>query len=206
MTLTAVSISSLYPFLLILCPLTLMVALALALIPCMHAPGARMASSIKALYCYVFQSVGVMMMTAGALPAVYGVLVKFSTGVERFSAESYLSLLLLFTVGGITFLWHEQIAERIDDASRRLPALLFWYTFKIIGNLLLLLGALAFIFTMLETKPLTGSWWITPLITFLYGMLVSWCTRTPANSGAFKLMPINGGMKHVTAGRGKKTK
>ena len=204
MTLSTVSVSPMYPFLFFLVPFFAMLALAIALIPCMHSPGARMGSSVKALYCYIFQSIGVAMMTAGALPAIHGVLLKFSTGAERYSAETYLWLLLLFTVGGIDFLWHEQVAERIDDASRRLPALLFWYTFKMIGNLLVLVGALAFLFTMLQTRPLSGAWWITPVIIFLYGILVSWCTRTPATTTAFRLLPIHNGMKHAPAGKKKK--
>lgn len=201
MVLTAVSVSTLFTFVLV--PLGVLLGLSVALIPCLLSPGARVGSAMKALYCYVLQTVGVAMMTTGALPAIYGVLEKFSTGGERFSAETYLALLILFSVGGIVFLWHEQAAERVDDASRRVPALLFWYTFKTIGNLLVLAGILSLLFTMLLTQPLVGAWWITPVVTFLYGLLVSWCTKTPASSQAFRLMPLHGGMKVATA-KGKK--
>ena len=203
MTLTTLSISTLFTFTLV--PLGILVALAAASIPCILAPGARPVSAIKALYCYILQSVGVAMMTAGALPAVYGVLEKFSIGTERFSAEMYLALLVLFSLGGITFLWHEQMAERIDDASRRLPAILFWYTFKTLGNLLIILGILSFVFTMLLSRPLVGAWWITPVVTLLYGILLSWCTRSPASSAqAFKMMPLHNGMKTAIVGKKKK--
>ncbi|NOS68137.1 MAG: hypothetical protein HOO67_07320 [Candidatus Peribacteraceae bacterium] len=202
MVLTSVSVSTLFTF--VLFPLGVFVALAVALIPCLLSPGARLGGAIKALYCYILQTVGVAMMTAGALPAVYGVLEKFSTGGERFSAETYLALLILFSVGGIVFLWHEQMAERVDDASRRVPALLFWYTFKTIGNLLILAGVLSLLFTMLLTKPLVGAWWITPVVTFLYGLLVSWCTKSPTTSQNFRLMPLHAGMKIATVAKGKK--
>lgn len=193
---TAVSISTLLPFLLF--PLAVMLTIAIALIPCLLSPGVRIGSAIKALYCVVLQTVGVAMMSAGALPAVYGVLEKFATGAERFSAEMYLALLILFSIGGVVFLWHEQMAERIDDASRRVPALLFWYTFKTIGNLLILAGLLSLLFTMLLTQPLVSTWWMTPVVTVLYGLLLSWCTKTPATSKTFRLMPLHG-MKIATA-------
>lgn len=202
MILTALSMPTLFTFTLV--PIVTFVALAVAAIPCILAPGARPAGAIKALYCYVLQAVGVSLMTAGALPAVYGVLEKFSIGAERFSAEMYFALLILFSAGGVTFLWHEQMAEKIDDASRRVPALLFWYAFKTIGNLLILLGMLMFLFTMLLTRPLVGAWWITPVVVLLYGILLSWCTRVPSGSAqTFKLMPLHG-MKIATAAKKKR--
>ena len=202
MILYALSVSSLFTFGLL--PIGILLAFAIALIPCLLTPGAKIGASMNALYCYVLQAVGVAMMTAGALPAVYGVLEKFSDGMERFTAEAYLALLILFSCGGITFLWHEQIAERIDDASRRVPALLFWYTFKSLGCLLILIGVLSLLFTMLLTHPLVSTWWITPVVMLLYGLLLSWCTRSPASSPqGFHLMPI-GGMKTVIAGKKKK--
>ena len=200
MILTALSVSSLLTF--VLLPLGVLLALSVALIPCLIAPGVKLGSAMKALYCYAMQCLGISMMTAGALPAVYGVLEKFSIGAERFSAEMYLSLLILFSAGGVTFLWHEQVAERIDDASRRVPALLFWYSFKAIGYVLSLIAALSFLFTMLLIRPLETTWWITPIVILLYGVLLSWCTRWPKTISSFKSMPMNGA-KHVAV-KGKK--
>ncbi len=191
MILTALSVSTLFTFTLV--PLAVLAALAIALIPCLIVPGAKVGASMKALYCYIMQCIGVALMTAGALPAVYGVLEKFSLGVERFSAEMYLGLLILFSCGGITFLWHEQVAEKIEDASRRVPALLFWYTFKAIGCVVILVAVLSFLFTMLLTRPLVGTWWITPIVTGLYGLLLSWCTRWPSSPSSFRSLPLNGG-------------
>ncbi len=200
MILSALSVSSLLTF--VLLPLGVLLVLSLALMPCLMAPGAKMGSSMKALYCYSMQCLGISMMTAGALPAVYGVLEKFSIGAERFSAEMYLSLLVLFSAGGVTFLWHEQTAEKIDDASRRVPALLFWYSFKSIGYVLTLIAALSLLFTMLLIRPLGVSWWITPVVIFLYGLLLSWCTRWPSVSTTFKSMPIHAA-KHAVKGKKK---
>ena len=199
MVLTAVSVSTLLTF--VLLPLGVFLVLALSLLPCLFAPGAKLSSAMKALYCYIMQCIGISMMTAGALPAVYGVLEKFSMGAERFSAEMYLSLLILFSCGGVTFLWHEQTAERIDDASRRVPALLFWYSFKSIGYVLTMIAGLSFLFTMLLIRPLAGTWWITPIVVLLYGLLLSWCTRWPQTSSSFKSIEVN---SHKHVGKAKK--
>lgn len=189
MNLTAVSLSSI--FTLVLAPVGILVVLAIALIPCLMAPGVKVSGAVKALYCYVMQSVGIAIMTAGALPAVYGVLEKFSTGVERFSAEVYLALLLLFSVGGVTFLLHEQIADRVDDASRKVPALLFWYSFKAIGYMLCVFASLSFLFTMLLVRPLSGTWWMTSIVILCYGLLLSWCTRFPQAPSPFRSQPVH---------------
>ncbi len=202
MILSALSISTLFTF--VLLPLGVLLTMAIALIPCLFSQGAKVGAVIKALYCYLMQSVGAALMTAGALPAVYGVLEKFSIGVERFSAEMYLALLIVFSCGGILFLWHEQIAERIDDASRRVPALLFWYTFKALGMVLFLVGLLSTVVTMLLTRPLAGTWWLSPVVILLYGALLSWCTRWPrGGSSSFQSMPIGMKMAHATKGKKK---
>ncbi len=203
MILSALSVSTLLTF--ILLPLAVIITFSIALIPCLFSQGAKVGAVIKALYSYLLQSVGIALMSAGALPAVYGVLEKFSLGVERFSAEMYLALLIVFSCGGLTFLWHEQVAERIDDASRRVPALLFWYTFKAIGFILMLAGLLSMIMTMLLTRPLAGAWWISPVVIFFFGLLLSWCTRWPITTATtFHSLPIHSGMKLAVAGKAKK--
>lgn len=178
MILSALSVSAL--LYLVLLPAAVIHLLAVLLLPCLLSPGAKASACAKAAYCYLMQIVGVILMTIGALPAVYGVFEKFALGVERFSAEMYLALLILFSAGGFVFLWHERVAERIEDASKKIPALLFWYTFKIIGMLLMLASALHLVLVMLLTgAQLVAGWWITSSVLLLYGALLSWCTRTP---------------------------
>ncbi|MSR87284.1 hypothetical protein EXS70_03885 [Candidatus Peribacteria bacterium] len=187
--LTTFSAASLFTF--IPLPIAIMMMMSVVLIPCLMAPGMKVGSCMKAIYCYMMQAIGVAMMSAGALPAVYGVLEKFSTGDERFSAEMYLALLILFSMGGVTYLLHEQVAEKIDDASRRVPALLFWYSFKVIGTLITLVSVLSFLLTMLLFRPLEGSWWLSTIVMLLYGLLLAFCTRWPQSSSSFRTAPIH---------------
>lgn len=178
MVLTAVSFSTL--LYVVLLPLALLHVLALLIIPSILA-GAKVGGALKAIYCYLLQAVGISLMTAGALPAVYGVMEKFAIGAERFSAEMYLALLILFAAGGLTFLWHERMADQVDDGSRKVPALLFWYAFKLLGYFLILGSAISFLLTMLLSNGgLPSTWWISPIVILLYGLLLSWCTRSPS--------------------------
>jgi hypothetical protein len=191
MVLTAVSFSTL--LYVVLLPLALLHVLALLIIPCLLA-GGRIGAAMKAIYCYLLQAVGISLMTTGALPAVYGVIEKFSVGAERFSAEMYLALLILFATGGLTFLWHERIADKIDDASRKVPALLFWYSFKLLGYFLVVGSAISLLVTMLLTRgAMPATWWISPIVILLYGLLLSWCTRSPSvKQETFRTMAVAG--------------
>lgn len=178
--------------LLVLLPVALLQVLLLILLPALHAPGARASGVLKATYSYAMQGIGIVLMTVGALPALHGVIEKFVTGVEQLSAQAYMALLIIFCAGGGTFLWHERMAEGIEDASQRVPALLFWYSFKIIGFVLVLFSAGSLVFTLLlEPYDLDVTWWITPTVFLAYGLLLSWCTRMPQGIGAsFKSVQV----------------
>ena len=94
----------------------------------------------------------------------------------------YLAFLILFAFGGITFLWHETMAQSIDDASRKVVAAIFWFSFKLMGYLLMLFGVLSLFLTMLLSPVgLAPAWWVTPVLVFLFGLLLSWCTRDELN-------------------------
>ena len=192
MILSAFSVPSLLTILLL--PVVVIGVLALLLLPAFLQPGAKPAAVARALYCVLLQSMGISLMSMGGLPAMYGVLRKFGTGTEQFGPEVYLALLILFCAGGITFLWHEQAAESIDDASKKLPMLLYWYAFKVLGYLMTLYGGLSLLLSMLLVRPpLPVAWWITPLVLFLYGILLSWCTRSTADThGGFSSAPMKG--------------
>jgi cbb3-type cytochrome oxidase subunit 3 len=179
--------------LLLLLPVAVLQVLLLILLPSLHAPGARAAGVLKATYSYALQGIGIALMSAGAIPALHSVCQKFITGFEPVGPQVYIAFLMMFLVGGATFLWHEQMSEKIDDASRRVPALLFWYTVKTIGFLIILMSGATLIVTML-LKPDNAAqhWWITPLILFFYGILLSWCTKSPKTPSDFKSIQLHG--------------
>ncbi len=161
-------------------PLSVAALILLLFIPSMLSTGAKAAGVGKAIYCYGMQGFGIFLMSAGGLPAIFGVTQKLFVGTESYTTETYLALLMLFATGGLLFLWHEQAAEKIDTASSAVPAVLFWYTFKAVGLVISVFAALSTLLTMLLLRPLPPEWWVQPVVLFVYGLLLSWCTRSPA--------------------------
>lgn len=190
----------------ILAPLVLVQFFTLLFIPSFLVPGAKPVGIVRAIYAYTMQSVGIVLMALGAIPALHGVLEKFSLSVERFSTEIYISLLILFATGGLVYLWHEQMAHTIDDASRRVSRALFTILWKTIGALLMILSLLSFLLTMLLSQSATGNWWIMPIVLFCFGWLLVSSTRTsaPAGGSAFQRSPMNGSQAAASGKKGKK--
>ncbi len=150
----------------------------LLLIPSLFVPGARPLAAATAVYCYLMQVLGVVLLSISGIAAVNAVLEKFTTGVDLLSTEMYVALLIVFGAGGITYLWHESIAARIDQTSQRVCAAIFHILWKALGFLLLLGSALTFFLVpLLASELMTPTWWILPTILLLYGWLLSWLTR-----------------------------
>ncbi len=153
--------------------------------PSMLTQGARPLAVGKAVYCYLLQGFGIILMSAGGLPAVNAVTVRLVTGTDTLSTEMYLALLIIFSFGGLTFLWHEKMAQSIDDTSKRVCSAVYWFSLKLVGYILCLVSLLAFFLTLLFLREMVdATWWIMPTIFFLYGLLLSWCTRTDVVASA----------------------
>ena len=117
-------------------PLVILHLIAVLFIPVMvSGTGAKVVGSGRAIYCYLLQALGVLLMTLGGLPAVYGVLAR-----EPYDSSTYLALLIVFSAGGLTFLWHDHLVRTVDSASRSVPHAIYFFTFKVIGYLLTLLS------------------------------------------------------------------
>ncbi len=186
-------------------PLVIIQIFALLFIPSLLSASARPFAVGKAVYCYLLQAVGIVLMSLGGLPALYAVTERLTTGTERFTAEIYLALLILFAAGGFTFLWHESMSSRIEPMSRRVVQTVFWFGFKLAGYVLMLVSALSFFLTMLLMRELfmqTG--WIMPLILFLYGSLLAYCTRMPPSVPQDAAPPASHSKKLIARKVGKK--
>ncbi len=159
-------------------PLYILLLLAFLFMPSILTAGARSLSVGKAIYCFLMQGVGVVMMSMGALPSLYSVLANKVVGQEPFTTNTYLGLLIVFAVGGLMFLLHEHLARTIDEPSRAIPYAIYFFTFKIIGVLAMLFGSMGLLLSMLFGEAnTTAGWWIMPTIILLYGLVISYCTR-----------------------------
>ncbi|MDB4978403.1 MAG: hypothetical protein JWM56_589 [Candidatus Peribacteria bacterium] len=156
-------------------PLMLTHLLVLVFIPSILTPGSKPAAIGKAIYSYLMQTFGIILMSASAIPALRSVL---SGAVQPLGAKYYLALLIVFATGGLVFLLHEHMARTIDETSKAVPYAIYFYTLKIIGFLATVLAALALLSLMLlgvaNTMP---DWWIMPVIALAYGLILSWCTQ-----------------------------
>src|SRR3989338_4371203 len=100
----------------LLLPLALLQFFALLFIPSILLPGTKPPHVAKAIYCYLLQTVGVLLMSGSGIPAIYAVVTQTEVG-----GRTYLALLLLFLAGGITFLWHEHLSLQVEKPSRAVP-------------------------------------------------------------------------------------
>ncbi|PIR52614.1 hypothetical protein COU76_05485 [Candidatus Peregrinibacteria bacterium CG10_big_fil_rev_8_21_14_0_10_49_10] len=162
----------------LLVPLLVLQAVALLFIPSLMKPGAQPSGVGAAIFSYLMESVGILLMTVGALPTVISVL----AGVEL-SGTTYFTLLVLFAAGGLLFLWHDNRVREIEDASRAVPATIFMYMFKIMGFLIVFLWVLSLFTTLMQGIPTEQGWWILPLVMIVYGTLLTWCTHAETRSG-----------------------
>lgn len=153
-------------------PLIVLLLFAILVLPgVLHGSGKPHAIG-KAAYNYLAASLGIVLMSAGGLPAVYAVFAR-----QPLSTGSYTGLLLVFAVGGLTFLWHDARLEKSDSASKALPASLFFFTWKFIGLLVSLFAGLSFVLRIIaRTDTGASDWWVIHLIMLLYGLLLSWFT------------------------------
>ena len=150
--------------------------LALLLIPSLLAEGAKPTETAHALYRYILQGIGAVLMTLSGLPALYGVLTN-----RALPQNGYLALLIVFAFGGIVYLWNEGKTERIAPASRLVPSLIFRYAFKFIAFVAMAMAVTSLLTTLLFSSwPFPDSWFGSPLVFFCYSCFLLWCTHFPA--------------------------
>ena len=136
----------------------------------------------RAVYCYFAQSLGIVLMTVSALPALHGVL-----SGEQYIPHTYLALLFGFAFGGLSFLWHDMLVRDVDPASRAVPGTIHFYLWKLIGFSALLLGTLSLMLRVIFTQlvPTSTAGWAMHGVIILYGLVLTWCTSSERDDGTF---------------------
>ncbi len=165
-------------------PLFILLSVTLIYIASLNHPGAKPKQVGEAVYCYLLHAISVLLMTIGALPTVYSVF-----AATQYTGRTYVALLLVFACGGLLFLLQDQAARNLESASKAVVESVYMLTLKIIGNVLTLLSALSILLSviMVDFAP---SWWVTPFVLLLYGMLLSWTTRDDQGKKIFQTMPM----------------
>jgi hypothetical protein len=168
----------------ILLPIMTLQIFALVLIPSL-VKGGRMPDVAKATYCYAAQGIGIVLMASGALPSVYAVLAQ-----QQLVSMAYAGLLFTFAIGGLVFLVHDRQALTLDAASRVVPEAVFFYTWKFVGLLLTVLGALSLLLQLLLQGAVDLAWELHAVI-LLFGVILLWCTlENEMKAPAFNSSPM----------------
>lgn len=158
-------------------PLVVLAVFVLLALPAIFRPSVRAEAIGYAAYCHLAQMMGILLMTAGALPSLYAVFAQ-----QPLAEITYLGLLIVFAAGGGLFLWHDARLRAVDPASKAIPAALFLMTWKFVGLLVTVFAALSFALRLMFAAERMPDWWVMHLVMLLYGLVLSWFTlnRNPS--------------------------
>lgn len=167
-----------------LLPIAVLLLFVILVLPGIGRSGARPESLALAAYGYLAEALGIILMTAGGLPAVYAVVSH-----QILASNTYLGLLVLFIVGGITYLWHDNILQSVDSESKAIPSALFFYSWKFIGLVVVLFTTLSLVLQWLtNAADKNADIWNVHLVMLLYGFLLCWFTVYPMATAQKKVI------------------
>lgn len=139
----------------------------------------------EAVYCYLVQSVGIVLMSIGAVPTLYSVFAH-----APLQSLTYAALLFIFSIGGLIFLWHDYLVHRLSYHSRAVPEAIFLSTWKFIGFTLLVFSLLSIILNILLRSSLPSFSFALHGILALYGLVLWWGTQYPSHPQEFSRKPV----------------
>lgn len=188
----------------VIVPVVLFQLIALLMLTTLVRGNARADDAARSIFAYLIQTMGIIFMTLGGLPALYAVLAR-----QPLTNSLYMALLFVFAFGGLAFLWADNYVRRIDLASRQVPETIYFYAWKFIGFMTIFLSSLTFLLRLVLTQELlTEGWWVLHAVLFFYGVILSWCTKTPVKLQTFHSAPMitKAGSLAAVGGPGKKKK
>lgn len=173
-------------FYILVLPVLVMQFLMLAFLPSLVSDRKSVKEIGKAVYCCLLQTIGLVLMSVTGIAALYG-----AAGGIMLSANIYLAMLLIFTFGGLIFLWHDTVLQSVPAEAKDGTLTVYLYTWKLMGFGCVLFGAVWLVLIMLLSNgPLEVLWWLMPTILLVYGLLVSWCTRWEPSDPVFSAAPM----------------
>jgi len=158
----------------IVLPLITLALLFLLCVPAFMRSSARPMDIARAAFHCLAQSVGIVFMIAGSLPALQVVISN-----QALNATMYMGLLTVFAVGGLLFLWNEVQLKEMGVAAKEIPETLYFYTWKFIGLIVVLVSGISLMLNLLfSPQDFLSGGWMSHVIMFFYGMLISFFTLT----------------------------
>lgn len=129
--------------------------------------GSRPHLQARVIYCHLAQLIGILLMTAGALPAVYAVFAP-----QPLDQLTYLGLLLVFGIGGLVFLAHDSALKRIERTTRAVADAIFFHVWKLTGLLIVLFTGLSLGLRFMMDMENAHEWRVMHLTMLLYGLVI----------------------------------
>jgi len=156
----------------ILLPLASLILFFLLCVPAFMRSSARPMDIARAAFHCLAQSVGIVFMIAGSLPALQVVIAN-----QSLSSTAYMGLLTVFAVGGLLFLWNDVQLKSMSIASKEIPETLYFYTWKFIGLIIVLYSGISLVLNLLfAPENFMSGGWMMHVILFFYGMMISFFT------------------------------
>lgn len=156
----------------ILLPIASLVLFFLLCVPAFLRSAAKPMDIARAAFHCMAQSVGIVFMIAGSLPALQVVISNQTLG-----STAYMGLLTVFAVGGLLFLWNDVQLKAMSVASKEIPETLYFYTWKFIGLIIVLSSGISLALNLLfSPQQFMEGAWMMDVILFFYGMMISFFT------------------------------
>lgn len=140
----------------------------------------------EAVYCYLVQSVGIILMSISAVPTLYSVLSR-----SPLHSLTYAALLFVFSIGGLIFLWHDYLVSRLPAPSRSVPEAIYLSMWKFIGFTLLVFALLSIILNILLQSPVHMSSIVLHSLLALYGLVLWWTTQSFPHAAGFSQKAVS---------------
>ncbi len=159
-------------------PVLLVLAVAFLLLPKLLESSSKPHLTARAYFCHLMEVIGVFLMSLSAMQTMVNVLDTFFLTGQSYSAQQYLSMLIMFSTGGFLFLWCDQQIQEIDEDARRVPDLIYLFFMKAVGHLSLVFAALALAWTVALGIENFAGWWVVPFVLLVFGSVLSWLTAS----------------------------
>lgn len=161
--------------------------LCLLVLPAMLRASGKPEDTIRAAYCYLAQSLGILLMCIGGMPALYAVLAS-----QPLAGMMYTGFVLLFSLGGIVYLTHDTVVRTVDPQARAIPGALFFYTWKLMGLSAVLFSVGGLLLRLASGGATDARWWVFYAVLLVFGGIVTWFTQLPKTvKPAFSSTSVN---------------
>lgn len=162
--------------LIITVPLGVFLAFGLLMTAGLHVTGAKPEGVAKAIACTILKTLGLILISLSMVQITYGLLSRTLA-----MSQTFLALILLFSIGAGIMVHESRMAASIDKASGTVAHLVFCHSCRVIGCLIAVLAGLSLLMTFLLTGDLSNA--EMPFTLLILGTLLSLSAAVHANGG-----------------------